>query len=167
MGQAAEQKIYYSFEEYILLEQESGIRYEFYNGELFPVEATTIRHNEIAQNVLIAFRSFFRPKGCKVVIESVKVEVQKNVYYPYPDLMLSCDPNDNDNQLLKYPQVIVEVLSPSTGGYDKSFKWRRYRKMPFLRYYLLISQDFPSIEVFTRSGNSDIWSFKNILIFHK
>ncbi len=160
MGNVVEKKDYYSFEEYISLEQETGKRYEFYNGELFLVEATTIRHNEIVQNVLIAFRNFFRPKGCKIVIESVKLEVLQNVYYPYPDLMLSCNPNDNDNQLLKYPEVIVEVLSPSTGIHDKSFKWRHYRKMPSLCYYLLISQEKVSIEVFTRIGDSDVWYFQ-------
>lgn len=151
---------FYTFEEYLLLEEETGIRYEFYNGELFPIEATTVRHNEIVQNLLMAFRGFFRPKGCKIVVESVKLEAQKDIYYPYPDLMLSCDPDDSDNQFIKYPVVIIEVLSPSTGGNDKGFKWRRYRKIPSLRYYLIVSQEEYSVEVFTRSGNSDIWSFQ-------
>jgi Uma2 family endonuclease len=150
----------FTVEEYFQIEKEEEIRYEFYNGELFPVEATTVRHNEIVQNLLFAFRAFFRPKGCKITTESVKVEVQEGIYYPYPDLVLSCDPTDSDNLMLKKPVVIIEVLSPSTGGYDKSFKWRRYRKMPSLRYYLMVSQEEFSVEVFTRAGDSDIWSFQ-------
>ena len=160
MAHPVKEKHYYTLEEYLELEQESDIRYEFYNGELFPIEATTVRHNEIVQNTLLAFRAYFRPKGCKITIESVKAEVQEGVYYPYPDLMLSCDSEDTNNQMLKYPVVIVEVLSPSTSSYDKSFKWRRYRKMPSLYYYLMVSQEEHLIEVFTRSGNSDIWSFQ-------
>jgi Uma2 family endonuclease len=50
------------------------------------------------------------------------------------------------------PSVIVEVLSESTRGYDHDQKFRRYRSIPELTQYLLISQEDPFVEVFTRTG---------------
>jgi Uma2 family endonuclease len=83
----------------------------------------------------------FQPKGCRVFSESVKLEAQKNVYYPYPDLILTCHPEDlKEHYLVKNPSLLVEVLSKTTADYDRTFKWQRYRKIPSLQHYLLVSQ---------------------------
>jgi Uma2 family endonuclease len=156
-----EEKKYYTVEEYLQHEEESEFRSEFYNGELFPVVATTIRHNDLVHNMSAAFRAFFRPKGCKITIESVKVEAIKDVYYPYPDVMLSCDPDDTHHLMIKNPILLVEVASPGTAAYDKSFKWKQYRKIASLRYYLMISQDEVSVELFSRSDNQSLWLFQD------
>ena len=94
-------------------------------------------------------------------MESVKVEVVKNEYYPYPDIVLTCDPTDNNNQLVKNPVLIVEVTSKSTAANDRSFKWAHYRKIPSLCYYLLVSQDEVMVEMFSRNGSSHLWTFQD------
>lgn len=160
MGQAAEEKKYYTVEEYLQYEEESEFRSEFYKGELFPIEATTRRHSNIVLNVATTLRTTLRAQGCDIVTENVKVEVIKNVYYPYPDVVLTCDPDDNHTLIIKKPTLIVEVLSPSTSDYDKSFKWKQYRKITSLRYYMMISQDEISVELFSRSDNQSLWSFQ-------
>ncbi len=160
MGHPVEEKIYYTVEEYFQQEEDSVFRSEFYKGELFPMAATSVRHNEIVNNINAALRSHFRPQGCKVLTESVKIEALKNVYYPYPDVILTCDPSDTHNQVIKKPILIVEVASPSTDDYDKGFKWRHYRHIPSLKYYVMVSQSQALVEVFARSGSSDIWSFQ-------
>jgi Uma2 family endonuclease len=160
MGQAAEEKKYYTLAEYLQHEEESEFRSEFFNGELFPIEATTRRHNNIVQNIASNLRSTFRTQNCEVVTENVKLEAIKGVYYPYPDVMLSCDPDDNDELIIKNPVLIVEVLSPSTADYDRGFKWLRYRKIPSLRYYLIVSQSDTMMEVFSRKDNTSLWTFQ-------
>ena len=50
MGHPAEEKKYYTVEEYFQYEEESEFRSEFYKGELFPMAATSIRHNEIVKH---------------------------------------------------------------------------------------------------------------------
>jgi Uma2 family endonuclease len=54
------------------------------------------------------------------------------------------------------PAVIVEVLSKTTEAYDRGRKFEAYRQLPSLREYLLVSQDAPLIERFTREGD-DRW----------
>ena len=90
------QKKYISVEEYFEMEKHSEIRHEYYDGEVFAMAGISLNHNEIIQNIAGILRPIFRPKGCKVLLESVKLEAIKHFYYPYPDLMLTCDAEDMD-----------------------------------------------------------------------
>ena len=51
------------------------------------------------------------------------------------------------------PKVIVEILSPSTSGYDYSQKFSLYRELPTFEEYLLVAQDKPRIEVFRKTSD--------------
>jgi Uma2 family endonuclease len=80
--------------------------------------------------------------------------------YAYPDLTVVCGESrfeDAEQDTLLNPTVIFEVLSPSTEARDRGEKWGRYRQMPSLQQYVLVSQSQPLVEVFTRSG--DVWTF--------
>jgi Uma2 family endonuclease len=51
-----------------------------------------------------------------------------------PDVMVTCGKAQaGDEQSVTDPQLIFEVLSPSTKGYDKRDKLILYRKLPSLR----------------------------------
>ncbi|WP_338081184.1 Uma2 family endonuclease [Aphanizomenon flos-aquae] len=52
------------------------------------------------------------------------------------------------------PLVIVEVLSPSTEGYDRGDKFRKYRSLPGFCEYLLVSQTEPYIEHYHKLDDS-------------
>jgi Uma2 family endonuclease len=160
MGHPAEDKKHFTVAEYLQHEEESEFRSEFYKGELFPIEATTRRHNDIVFNMANIFRSTFRERGCYAYSESVKIEVIKGMYYPYPDILLTCDPDDNNNLVVKNPVLIAEVLSPSTADHDKNFKWSQYRKMPSLRYYMIISQSELLVEIFSRKDSKALWTLQ-------
>jgi Uma2 family endonuclease len=160
MEHPAEDKKHFTVEEYLQHEEESEFRSEFYKGELFPIEATTRKHNDIVYNIANIFRSTFRKRGCFAYSENVKVEAIKGIYYPYPDVMLTCDPSDDDNLIIKNPILIAEVLSPGTADYDRGFKWLRYRKMPSLRYYMIVSQSEMMVEVFSRKDSNALWTLQ-------
>ncbi|MGL6096961.1 MAG: Uma2 family endonuclease, partial [Fimbriiglobus sp.] len=74
--------------------------------------------------------------------------------YSYPDLVIVCgEPEflDDFTDVLINPTVIVEVLSPSTESFDRGEKFSRYGDWnPTLTDYLLVSQDKPRVEHFTR-----------------
>jgi len=59
---ATAEHIYHSctVEQYMALEHESDVRYEFYQGEVFAMAGGTMRHNLIIQNVAMALRSLRR-----------------------------------------------------------------------------------------------------------
>lgn len=61
-----------------------------------------------------------------------------------------------DEQIVTDPKLIIEVLSPSTKGYDKRDKFILYRSLPSLREYVLIDPAKRHVEVFT-SADAGAW----------
>ncbi|MBF9219668.1 Uma2 family endonuclease [Hymenobacter ruricola] len=150
MGQP-ETRRRYTPEEYFALEAQSAVRHEYFDGEVFAMAGTTIPHNLIKGNIIAGLRAGARQQGCRVYDESVRLAVQDQFHYTYPDIMVSCDPADRRSSLLiRQPVLIVEVLSPSTAEYDRSRKFNQYKKIPSLRHYILVSQTAWVLEWFRR-----------------
>lgn len=55
--------------------------------------------------------------------------------------------------------MLVEVLSDSTESWDRTGKFKRYRKLETLRDCVLVSQHERSIEVYSR-GASGVWELR-------
>jgi Uma2 family endonuclease len=73
--------------------------------------------------------------------------------YTYPDVAVVCgEPKllDGRKDTLLNPALIVEVLSPSTEGYDRGFKFAQYRTLESIEEYALVWQSEPRVEVFRR-----------------
>ena len=168
------QKNYISVEEYFEMEEQSEIRHEYYDGEVYAMAGTTLVHNAIVQNIARDLYSKFNPKGCKVLVEAVKLEAIKRFYYPYPDVMLTCDEEDKKAEyFIKNPTLLVEVLSKSSIKQDRIFKLRRYKTIPSLQYYLIVSQYEYLVELYTRFDDSSSWLYDvyenkdDVIIFEK
>ena len=154
------QKNYISVEDYFEMEEQSEIRHEYYDGEVYAMAGTTLVHNAIVQNIARDLYSKFNPKGCKVLVEAVKLEAIKRFYYPYPDVMLTCDEEDKKAEyFIKNPSLLVEVLSKSTMSHDRGFKLRRYKTIPSLQYYLIVSQYEYLVELYSRFDDSSSWLY--------
>ena len=150
----------YTYEEYLQLEKDTDIRHEFWNGEVFAMAGGTGNHNRIGLKIASALSNKFEPNGCKVFSNDVKLQLQEENYYVYPDVILTCDRDDNDIYLVKRPSLIVEVLSKSTESYDRSVKLAQYRKIKSLRYYLLVSQVEPLVEVYGRANEESVFTYE-------
>ena len=59
-----------------------------------------------------------------------------------------------DEQTIVDPKLVIEVLSPSTKGYDKRDKFILYRNLPSLGEYVLIDPAKQQVEVFTLTPSS-------------
>ncbi len=74
--------------------------------------------------------------------------------FSYPDVVVICDEpeyHDAFQDIILNPSAIVEVLSPGTEAFDRGEKFQRYQKFnPSLTDYLLVAQDRPRIEHYTR-----------------
>jgi Uma2 family endonuclease len=68
---------------------------------------------------------------------------------------------DRTDEILN-PLLIVEVLSPSTEGYDRGEKFRKYRSLASFCEYLLVSQAEPYIEQYYNGDrpSSDCWQWQ-------
>ncbi|GAB3903814.1 Uma2 family endonuclease [Larkinella knui] len=156
---SSDKKRIYTVEEYLALEERSEIRHELYRGELYAMAGGTVNHNRLTRRVANLLENQPALKGCGVFSENLKVEVVRDGYYCYPDVVVACHPFDlrGTNQIIKQPRVIVEVLSKSTALADRGTKWQRYRKLPSLWYYMLVDQYSATIELFSRIEETDEW----------
>jgi Uma2 family endonuclease len=133
------------------LEDSSETRHEFYEGELFPIEATTANHNRIKRNIARLWEKYFDQNGCETFDDGVKVELIANKYFVYPDVFVSCDEADLAASLvMRSPVLIAEVLSKGTANYDRTTKRDHYLKLPSLQYYLLVDSLSHHAELYSR-----------------
>jgi len=158
MGQAQLQQTTFTVEEYFALEEQSEVRHEFFEGEVFAMAGESVAHNLLAGNCYLALRNTLRGRPCRVLMENVQLAVQENRHYTYPDVMASCHPDDRRaTRMQRHPVLLVEVLSPSTGEYDRGAKFNRYKTLPSLRHYVLVSQQRWLVEWYRRN-EADEWT---------
>ncbi|MDF5721179.1 MAG: Uma2 family endonuclease [Rhizonema sp. PD37] len=148
-----------TFEEYLEWEPQQDVRYEYVNGEVFAMTGGTIPHNDIALNLYAALRPHLRSRGCRVNVSDVKVQLSPQSQYYYPDVIVSCDPQDlNARKFIQCPKLIVEVLSPGTSGKDRGEKFTYYLTIPTLQEYILIDSEQISVERYSR-GEGRMWLY--------
>ena len=146
-------------EAYLLWEAQQETRHEYFNGEIFAMSGGTLPHNDLAINLLVLMRPTVRAKNCRVNMADAKVNVRKLNAYFYPDLVVSCHPEDLAAQdAITHPTLLIEVLSPSTREYDRGDKFKFYRALSSLQEYVLIDSDRVSIEYFRR-GEGRMWLY--------
>lgn len=146
-------------EEYLEWELQQDVRYEYVNGEVFAMTGGTIPHNDIALNFYRALYPHLRSRGCRVNVADVKVQVSSKSPYYYPDVIVSCDPQDlNARKFIQSPKLIAEVLSPGTSGRDRGEKFKNYLKKPSLQEYILIDSEQIAVERYCR-GEGRMWLY--------
>jgi Uma2 family endonuclease len=103
-------------------------------------------------------------RSCEALSPNMKVRTSTASLFSYPDLKIVCgEPQfyDTKKGVLTNPQVIFEVLSPSTAEYDRTTKFQRYRMgNETLSDYILVSQDKCFVEHFTKQDNDD-WIYRS------
>ena len=146
---STEVKRRYSLEEYLALERDSEVKYEYWNGEIFAMSGGTLGHDQIMGNVFDSLRMSLREKDCRVFTNNMQIKVPAAPPYRYADGSVVCGKIEverfNGNDLLLNPVLIVEVLSPTTEAYDRGDKFTYYKSIPSFREYLLVAQHRPHI----------------------
>jgi Uma2 family endonuclease len=133
----------YTPAEYLELEEKAEFRSEYRDGEIVPMAGGTTNHNQISGNVYANLKFSLKGQDYRVYISDVRLWIPPNRQYTYPDVMLiQGEPIylENTTATVTNPRLIVEVLSKSTGNYDRSEKFDYYRSIPTLQEYILIDQ---------------------------
>lgn len=146
-----------SVKEYIDVEQEDNIRYEYYDGKIFSMAGGTRPHNEISGNIFGSLWSNaeLRSRNCKPYNSENKIEIKKEERYVYADGFVVCGTPEDSQAItgaLLNPIVIFEVVSESSVGYDNGDKFRAYRTLRSLREYVIVDQHQPAIVVYRRDN---------------
>jgi len=143
--------------EFLAWDEQQTLRREFVRGEVFAMAGGDDRNNTLAINLAVALRQHLSGSPCRVYMADVKLRVEAADCYFYPDLMVTCSAADAASRLVKNDAVlVVEVLSPSTGAYDRGDKFADYRALPSLAEYLLVDVDKRRCDLY-RKGTDGLW----------
>lgn len=150
---------YITEEEYLILDRASTTKHEYFNGRIYAMTGAKEPHNLINGNTLASLHSQLRRKPCRIYASDMRVKVTKTGLNTFPDIVIICgqpELTDSTRDTATNPVVIIEILSDSTERYDRGMKFQNYRTLDTLRDYILIAQDHPHIEHFSRQDGG-VW----------
>lgn len=137
-------------EEYLAWEPTQEERYEYWDGTVVAMSGETRNHNRICINFFKLLDDRLN-LPYEIYILAVKLQAELGQKYFYPDVVVTCDDRDNDPQLVQFPSLIIEVLSPSTEAVDRGTKFAKYRQFSTLQEYVLVQVEQPGVEMFRRN----------------
>jgi len=153
---ASQPRTFLTPEQYLAIERAAEYKSEYYAGEMFAMSGVREAHNLIQGNLYAELHRQLRQRACRLYTSDMRVRVSASGLYTYPDATALCgEPQflDDVRDTLLNPDLIVEVLSPSTEAYDRGRKFEHYRTIESLREYLLISTERVSAELFVRQAD--------------
>jgi Uma2 family endonuclease len=142
-------------EEYLLLDRKAEAKSEFHDGQMFAMAGGSPNHSLLANRVG-AILDRQAPPGCRVFNADLRIHIASARTYTYADCSVVCgEPqfsSDQQDNVLN-PLLIVEVLSPSTEGYDRGKKFELYRTIGSFREYLIVHRDRRHVEHYSRQDD--------------
>lgn len=140
-------------EEYLAFEEASAEKHEYVNGRVYAMAGGTIEHSTVCGRAILVLGSRLR-SGCRVLTSDARVLVPETRLYTYPDATVLCGRPEQRPDLLALtnPTVVVEVLSPSTEGYDRGAKFAHYRRCASLQQVVFVDLVARRVEVYAPSG---------------
>lgn len=148
----------YTIQEYVELEEYSNIKHELFDGQIRAMSGGTLEHSRLAAAAIAQLGAQLRGGACDVYTADARVRVVAGSLITYPDLSICCGApvtDSEDRNAMLNPTVLVEITSPSTEKYDRGTKFARYKLIPSLREYVVISHREPAIDVFRRLDDGD------------
>lgn len=150
---ALPEKRFYTPEEYLALDRAAACKSEYHAGEIFAMAGGSDSHDTIIVNLTVSLGTQVRGGPCRLSTADMRVHIPGADRYTYPDLTVVCGERqfaDGRRDVLLNPTLVVEVLSPTTEAYNRGEKAQAYRQLPSLQEHLLIAQDRPHVEQYTR-----------------
>ncbi|HLO84352.1 MAG TPA: Uma2 family endonuclease [Nostocaceae cyanobacterium] len=159
----ATEKPYYTPEKYLELEVTADYKSEYIDGQIIPMAGGTVNHNRIAGNLYAALNTaFIEQEEYEAFNSDMRLWINQKRIYTYPDIVvIAGEPEfyNNRTDIITNPQVVIEVLSKSTKGYDREDKFTAYRTISTFQEYLLIEQNRIYIEQFSKTGKKQ-WNLR-------
>jgi Uma2 family endonuclease len=147
----------YTYEEYRRLEDESDVRHEYLDGDIYAMAGGTPEHAAKAGDIVGILRAQL-PRGCRVYTSDLRVRIPASGLSTYPDAAVICGAvlRASDDPLAAVnPVLLAEVTSSSTEDYDRGVKLEHYKKLPSLSEVLIASHREPLLTLHRREG--DTW----------
>ncbi len=140
---------------YAMPESERGERYELIDGELFVTPAPAMRHQVISSNLFFHLSAHVRSLRIGWVGDNSGVRIGDGTYV-IPDLVFISREREEtigEANIEAAPDLVVEILSPSTRRNDLLIKRTLYARIG-VREYWLIEPATQTVTVLTLSSDS-------------
>ncbi|MBQ3509761.1 MAG: Uma2 family endonuclease [Peptococcaceae bacterium] len=125
-----------TLEEFEQMEKTAHINYELIDGIVLMAPGPSREHQKIAGNLYYSLRTQLHETYCDSIYE-MDIKFNGNVYKP--DMMVFCDSE------AELPEIIFEILSPSTRHTDLRIKVLKYEEMGVKEYWIID----PKVKVIT------------------
>lgn len=146
-----------SVDDYLTLDRSSReARYEYVDGVAYLLAGGTPQHSMISLNFASELNRQLRQRKdrCRAYQSDARVQLSATRYV-YPDITVTCDDRDltaGDN--LRFPRVLIEVLSPGTENYDRSEKSDMYRACASVQEIILVRTARRVVETYRRTSDN-------------
>jgi Uma2 family endonuclease len=145
-----------SFDDYLAGEALNDRKSEYVAGHIRAMTGGSISHARMIHALAMAVGPAAKAQGCETFTSDAMLRIGDTIAY-YPDLMVCCEADDDDEGHRTSPCLVIEVLSPSTRKTDKAEKVAVYELMPSLLAFALVNPDEPWIEFHTRAESGRPW----------
>jgi len=158
MPEAARRRL--TVEDWLGYDDGTDRRYELVGGELVGMAPGSRRHSTIPHNVGLVVESAVgsRPPCRPVYGAGLEVDVDGDRRGYVADVLMTCEPDD-DSQTFLEPRLVVEVLSPSTKGFDKRRKVPDYGRLASVEEIWLVDSREREVLVWRRVEGTWVGSF--------
>lgn len=149
----------WTYEEYLKLEDER--RYEIIEGELLEMPAPTLKHQKIVGRLFKVFSEVVESKDAGDVYLSPVDVVLSRHNLVQPDLVMVLKENYSilqDKGISGVPDLVLEVVSPSTFKKDTEDKRRLYAMYGVKEYWLVFPEEKVVEVLFLKDGEYEVFS---------
>ncbi len=150
---------YISPTDYLNAELRATAKQEYFDGRIYAMAGASLNHNYIVANLSKKINALLAGDECILFSSDLRIATPASDAYMYPDLSIVCGTittQDNNSDTVTNPTVIIEVMSPSTRGYDLAFKFHFYKQITSLKEYLLIDSERHFVQIHRRDNNN-LW----------
>ncbi len=148
---------YISPNDYLAMEVRANEKHEYFDGRIYNMGGASFDHNYIVADLTRKMNVFLDGKECHVYGSDLRVTTPQFDSFMYPDLTIVCEEiksKENTFDTIINPAAIIEVMSPSTMGYDLAFKFHYYKQILSLKEYILIDSTRYFIQINRRAADN-------------
>jgi Uma2 family endonuclease len=136
---AVREESYFTYEDYLTWPDYP--RYELIDGDAYMLAAPTPQHQAILLGFGVQFHTFLKGKTCQAFVSPLDVILEKTPFgdtVVQPDLLVVCDKNKITKKGCEgVPDLVIEILSPSSGRMDNLIKFKRYQRAGIAEYWIV------------------------------
>ena len=131
-----------TYEDYLRLDDDK--RYELINGRLEEMPAPGFEHQMISKAIVVALDHFVSDRNKGVVVYAPFDVILSETVVVQPDILFISNDglkNIKNDRLFGPPDLVVEIVSPTSYAKDRYEKFRLYEKYRVREYWVVLPRE--------------------------